>query len=641
MNKLISYFRQSLTKRLSFWIILFSVIIFLMTFGFMFKNSREAVREEAFNRANQILDNTVLRVTNILSRVEVASKMTEWLVYRHPETPDSMFVYSESMLKNYPELFSSSIAFEPNYFRKYGLYFSAYSLRTNDSIITRQGGSDEYKYFYMEWYLLPKLLDRPCWTEPYVDLDTNTGITEMLVSYCRPLKNKENQFVGTICTNVKLNWLSNTISAVKPYPNSYSIMVGKGGTFFVHPDSTKLLNKTIFTETLEKPDTAMTALGHSMIQGERGSKRMKIDGKNCYVFYSPIASTGWSMAIVCPEKDIFAGYIDLYRVVVFISVIGLLLMLYFISRIINKELKPLYRLAKQAESIASGQFDKEIPPTKNNDEIGMLTRSFANMKQSLVKYIDQLTFTTARKERIESELHIARDIQMSMVPTQFPPPDNSYGIDIYARMIPAREVGGDLYDYFILNDKMFFCLGDVSGKGVPASLFMAVTRNLFRIVAQQELDPARIAKHINSSVSHENTNCMFVTLFIGIIDLKTGSMNFCNCGHNPPIIDGQFLEMKPNYPLGFGEEFVFEEETISDIRGKQIIIYTDGLNEAENNAHETLGDERVIELVADTAGLSSQAIIDMLCKAVDDYRDGAEPNDDLTLMCIQLAKNES
>ncbi len=639
MNKLISYFRQSLTKRLSFWIILFAVIIFLMALGFMFRNSREAVRQEAFNRANQILDNTVLRVSNILNSVEVGSKMAEWLVCKHAGAPDSMFIYSQSLLENYPDLYSTSIAFEPNFYSKYGLYFSAYSIRINDSIRTRQGGSDDYNYFYMEWYLLPKLLDRPCWTEPYTDLDTQTGITEMLVSYCRPLKNNENQFIGTICTNVELNWLSKTISAVKPYPNSYSVMIGKGGTFFVHPDSTKLLNKTIFTETLEKTDTAMTALGHSMLQGERGNKRMVVDGKDCYVFYSPIAATGWSMAIVCPEKDIFAGYTALYHAVLSITVTGLLLMLYFISRIITKELKPLHRLAKQTEAIASGQFDKEIPPTQNNDEIGMLTLSFANMQQSLVKYIDQLTLTTVRKERIESELYIAREIQMSMVPTQFPTPDDSNGIDIYARMIPAREVGGDLYDYFILNGKMYFCLGDVSGKGVPASLFMAVTRNLFRIVAQQELEPAEIAQRINALVSHENKNCMFVTLFIGIIDLKTGSMNFCNCGHNPPIIDGQFLEMKPNYPLGFGEEFVFEEENISDIRGKQIIIYTDGLNEAENNAKETLGDERVLKLVADIAGLSSHAVIDMLCKAVEDYRDGAEPNDDLTLMCIRLAKN--
>ncbi|MBO4482891.1 MAG: signal protein, partial [Prevotella sp.] len=261
MNKLINYIHRKLSVRVSLWVVFFAAIIFMAALGFMFVQAREAVRQEAINRASQILDNTALRVTAILNRVEVASDMTKWLVLRHPETPDSMFTYSKSIVRNNPDLFNCSIAFEPYYYKEYGRYFSAYSKHEGDSIRTIQGGSESYQYFYMDWFLMPKLLGRACWTEPYMDLDAPTGKMEMLTSYCNPVNDKDGNFIGVVNTGLSLSWLSQTISSVKPYPNSYSIMIGHGGTFFVHPDSTKLIKQTIFTSTLEHNDTTLEALG--------------------------------------------------------------------------------------------------------------------------------------------------------------------------------------------------------------------------------------------------------------------------------------------------------------------------------------------------------------------------------------------
>ncbi len=639
MKKIINYFRQSITRWLSLWIVLFAAIIFILALSFMFFQSREAVHQEAVNRATKILDNTTLRVTNILDRVETATTMTEWLVMRHPDVADSMFVYSKGILKNNPDFHSCSISFEPYYFQDKGLYFSAYAAREGDDITLEQEGNDQYQYFYYDWYLLPKLLDRPTWTEPYMDYGYETSDkAEMLISYCRPLKDKQGKLIGVISTDLQLNWLSQTISAVKPYPNSYSVMIGKGGTYFVHPDSTKLLNQTVFTETLEKTDTALLALGHAMQNGQEGMKQMYIDGQDSYVFYKPLGNTGWSMAIVCPESDIFKGYHRLYKTIIAIVIIGLLLMFYFFSSIITKELKPLKMLSRQAETVASGNFKEELPEPKRPDEIGKLTQSFSDMQHSLVNYIDELTRTTANKERIESELHIARDIQMSMIPRIFPPFPNREDIDLYGIMTPAKEVGGDLYDFFILHEKLYFCLGDVSGKGIPASLFMAVTRNLFRIVAQQEFAPEEIAHQLNALLSKDNDRLMFVTMFIGVIDLKTGRLNFCNCGHNPPVIDGKFIEMSPNSPLGILEDNVFKGEYIDNVIGKQILVYTDGLNEAENANYQLFGDERVLEIMQQAQNMKARQIIEKLCKEVEAHRSGVEPNDDLTMLCLKLLK---
>lgn len=637
-----TYIRKSLSNRLSLWIVLFAMLIFIAALGFMFVESRKAVHDEAINRATQILDNTVQRVNAILDRVVVATDNTAWLPVCHLDAPDSMFVYSRRILQNTPDLNGCSIAFEPYFFKDRGRYFSIYSINDNDTIETIQEGNDQYEYFYMDWYQLCKLLDKPCWTEPFMDYNPG-GIysTQMITSYCKPMKDKDGQFIGTIATDLSLNWLSSTISAVKPYPHSYSIMIGRGGTYFVHPDTTKLFYQTIFTETMERPDSAVSALGHAMLRGEEGMRQLTFEGQDCYVFYKPLPSTGWSVAIVCPESDIFGGYNRLQRIVMGIVIAGLLLMLFVFSRIIKRELQPLNSLVLQTETIASGEFDKTLPDNGRIDEIGKLTQSFGDMQRSLVRYVDELKQTTSQKASIESELKVASDIQMGMVPRIFPAFPNRRDIDLYASMTPAKEVGGDLYDFFVQDERLYFCLGDVSGKGMPASLLMAITRNMFRIIAQQGLMPEEIATQINTFIAQDNERSMFVTMFIGEVDLKTGRLDFCNCGHNPPVLDGQFLEMKyDNAPVGLWEDDPFYRESIEDFRGKQLLLYTDGLNEAENAKQELLGNKRLLELMADTSELSSEEVIEMLKEAVAEHRAGAEPNDDLTLLCLKIKENE-
>jgi serine phosphatase RsbU (regulator of sigma subunit) len=245
----------------------------------------------------------------------------------------------------------------------------------------------------------------------------------------------------------------------------------------------------------------------------------------------------------------------------------------------------------------------------------------------------------AAQERIESELRIARDIQMSMVPREFPQRE---GLDMFASMTPAKEVGGDLYGYEIVNDKLYFCVGDVSGKGVPASLFMAQVTRLFQTMARQGLMPADICSQMNDALSgKDNEEGMFVTFWLGLLDMQTGHLNFCNAGHNPPIIgggdnQGDFMEMQPNAPIGLFPGLEYEGEEIESVKGRALFIYTDGLNEAENTLQEQFGDEHLLGILRDTHFDSAQQVIESLKVEVEQHRNGAEPNDDLTMMCLRI-----
>ena len=245
----------------------------------------------------------------------------------------------------------------------------------------------------------------------------------------------------------------------------------------------------------------------------------------------------------------------------------------------------------------------------------------------------------AHQERIESELRVARDIQMSMVPSLFP---DREGLDMYAAMMPAKEVGGDLYGYVLQDDRLYFAVGDVSGKGVPASLFMAQATRLFRTLASQGMMPAEICTRMNDALSGEdNENGMFVTFFLGLIDLTTGRLDFCNAGHNPPVIGGDadgghFIDIKPNAPIGLWQGLEYEGEMIENIKGKPLFIYTDGLNEAENREQKQLGDDRLLDILRDTNFENARQVIETLTAAVEQHRNGAKPNDDLTMMSIRV-----
>ena len=285
----------------------------------------------------------------------------------------------------------------------------------------------------------------------------------------------------------------------------------------------------------------------------------------------------------------------------------------------------------------------KIAHEKLEDAHGKLEETHSKLEathQELLTAYDQLEETTIAKERIESDLRIARDIQMSMVPSTFPDrPD----LDLYASMTPAKEVGGDLYGYVLLDDKLYFALGDVSGKGVPASLFMAQATRLFRTLAAQGMMPAEIATRINDALSgDDNERGMFVTMFLGLLDLTTGHLDFCNAGHNPPVLIGdgttEFIEMLANAPIGLWPGLEYEGEEIADITNRPLFVYTDGLNEAENRQQEQFTDEKLLEILQTTPFESSKKTVELLCEEVEKHRDGAEPNDDLTMLCVKFIK---
>lgn len=289
--------------------------------------SRIYIQQKAMSGAVESLEHVMNYADERIHKTEASVDKLIPLIEQHLDEPDLMFDYSRQLLKDNPDIKGCSIAFEPDFFKQKGRYFSAYSYNNNGNIETEQEGDDGYQYFYMDWYLIPHQLNRKIWIEPFEEVDT-TGIivNEIMTSYCQPICDSEGNAIGVLSADVPIKWLSDLILAQHPMPLSYCMLVGRGGSYIVHPDSTRLLYETLFTPTLEKPDSALTSMGRSMIDGETSYRSIELDGQKSHIFYMPFRQTGWSIALVCPDVVILNNYLRLLCILLPFILISLILM---------------------------------------------------------------------------------------------------------------------------------------------------------------------------------------------------------------------------------------------------------------------------------------------------------------------------
>lgn len=454
----------------------------------------------------------------------------------------------------------------------------------------------------------------------------------------------------TLTDKEKTDSVMHIIQRIKPYKHSFCILLDANGHYLLHPDSSLTVydkdsatiakRPTIFQRARLTNDTALDSLGRKMLNGERGMMEI-LKGKDySMAVYRPLQPTDWSVALVCSRLDVFASLIHIVWFAGIAVALGVLMMFVLCVIAIRRITKPLDQLTQSTSEISRGNLHVEMPELKREDEMWQLRESFVHMQQSLREHIDQLTQTTAANERIKSELSIANNIQQSMMPkTHQPLPDRS-DIDIYASLVPAKEVGGDLFDYYLYHNKLCFIVGDVSGKGIPAALYMAMTMRVFRIACRHHINSAHeIAEAMGRTLAENNESNMFITAFIGVLDLETNKLGYCNAGHNQPLMvypDGHcsLLQSESNIPLGILEHFDYEGDSMDFLVGTKMLVYTDGLTEAENPQKKQFGEEQLIHTVEDLTFLSSREIVTTLDSKVRHFANGAEQSDDLTILCI-------
>lgn len=632
----------SFSTRLSLYLVIVIGLVFVCSYLFFYYAARRSVSNEAFAHSHGEIKNTGEAIESALRQVECAVENAAILAKKSSQTPESYFDLLEAMVVSNPIIIGASIAFEPDYYPEYGYYYMPYVSRTGDTIKRQFLGGDKYDYHCMDWYLIPKLLNRNYWSEPYFD---QGGGEVVMTTYTHLLTDSNSKTYGVLTADVALAEFTRMVESMKPYERSYSFMLSRNGYYLSHQKKERILNETVFSATKEMTDTTVVHIGRQMIAGRSDVQLLNNDDTISYVFYAPIVDTGWSIASVIPRDEILRGLNTMSVKVMWGAVLGLITLFILAVLVIRKVASPLPLFSKSAHLIASGNFDAALPAISTKDELKELHDSFEYMQTSLKNYVAELEVATTHKQHIESELQIARTIQLGMVPKIFPPFPNRDDIDLYAVLRPAKEVGGDLYDFFVNGDKLYFVIGDVSGKGVPASLLMAVTRSLFRSATSLcGANPKEVVENINHSLSETNEANMFVTLFVGILNLASGRLDYCNAGHNPPvIITGQqmaFMKTIVNIPVGVFDGYSYQSSFCELQRGDSIFLYTDGVTEAQNTTNQLYGEEKLLLELKESGQKTPQECVFDIVKSVTDFEEGGEPHDDVTILAMRYSAPE-
>lgn len=403
--------RKSFSTKLSLGILLMTVTIFVVSLGVLFTQSRHIIRTEAVGRTKAVLNTTMQHIVRNLMTIENATNTCSWMIEQQFQ-PEQILDFTSRIVRLNPHIDGCSISAEPNMFKKYGRYFSAYTVRETDTITTVV--EEEYEYFQKVWYKTPRNLESGCWVVYTDEVDSlKLTLDGMIASYGKPLYSADSSMVGIISTDLSLLRLSKVMSEVRPYPNSYFMMIDDEGRYFIHPDSTRLFTQTIFTNVDPRKQYDIIALGHEMTSGKQGQMVVNVDGAPCVVCYQPVSGTKWSLAIVCPDSDVLAGYYRMTYIVVPLLVIGLLVFLLLCHRAVTVSIRPLNQLLDKTQTIASGNMEVYIPKSQRLDVIGRLQNSFATMFRYLNFHIGSVRYTTEqtklRNEELERATRMAKE----------------------------------------------------------------------------------------------------------------------------------------------------------------------------------------------------------------------------------------
>lgn len=542
------------------------------------------------------------------------------------------------------------ISFEPDELvpgEKYNSWL-IYRNPANGEFKFSQVGSDQFQYFYRDWYIVPKQLRRGLWTNPFI---SEGGIGGRVLSYSSPFSrfvDGNRLFRGVVMVDIDVEAMRGLVSNMPLSDVGFGFLLSKFGQIVIHPDSELEGNQTLFSLFYQYNDPEGRAAGRLMMAdsapGTVSYPKLPFFKSGTQVFYATTALNGWKVCVAVPANwarnqllGVLGVVLGMFLAVVVLSVAG-------ITVVARRMSKPLATLAKAANRVGHGDFSVPLPPTAAKDEIGELTAAFSTMQRELGKYVEEIKSSVAARERIEGELSAARAIQNDILPKLLPPLPDCPTFSLAPALRPARAIGGDMYDIFFLDkDHLLFMVGDVSGKGIAAALFMAIASTLQRNIAAMESSPAEIMRKLNQTLAQKNNAMMFLTSFLGVLNISTGEFEYCNAGHNPPLClrtagGCEELRVLNGPPLGIDEDAAYTSSRLDLVDGDTLILYTDGVTEAFNTAGEMFTLSRLRETGEELArsGKTPAEMLDSILRSVDEFAAGCEQSDDITLLILRF-----
>ena len=499
-------------------------------------------------------------------------------------------------------------------------------------------GSDEsyFDYFESSWYTAAMEAGTVLFTDTYPDA-YGRGL---MISCAAPFFDAQDQFAGVVCMDILIGDLTSYVIDVALGEGAYAFLVNASGDIIASADM-KAADAAF--ESILTPSSAVYEVSAPIVQGDTGVLRTS---SGVYYAYTPVSSANWRFCVHIPESLVLAPVKAMERNIIaaifaFVAALALIIfcVVLMVRRFSRRLTAPLTALGQDVQTISSGNLDYRAE-IRSNDEIGDLAGSFNSMAASLKQHIENLTSVTAEKERIGAELDVATHIQKSMLPCIFPAFPERKEFDVYATMTPAKEVGGDFYDFFMVDDThLAVVMADVSGKGVPAALFMVIGKTLIKDHTQPGKSLGEVFTDVNNMLCDANSEGLFITAFEGVLDLVTGEFRYVNAGHEPPYICKQdegfeAYRIKAGFVLAGMEDLRYREGSLQLTPGDRIFLYTDGVTEATDGANQLYGSERLHRVLNANLTAAPEALLTAVKADVDKFVGDAPQFDDITMLCL-------
>lgn len=631
-------FNKSIAYRLSIFISLSVIGVFIAFIIITYAFNSRVIKNNIENKAIALSFESIKEVEKkLISTKEITQNIAQQILFYSQHNKAELLI--SGLMEKYLYLNALHINIDPDIL---GIeYHNYFFIRKNDLLISEKGNEKIFDCIE-EKEIYKKLLTsgQSSWSEVF----TCKSNGKMVVSFYVPIlteigEKNENTIIGSVICELSLQDLNEMINSLKIGENGYAILVSNDGTYLTHPNSDWIFEKNLYSIAKEEYNPDEISIDNVLVDKLTGSVIAYpeyLNYKKCWVYFTPIEETGWTLIFLYPHEEIFSPLYQALLRMLFVSVVGILIIYFVITFITNKLIEPLSTVTSQLKKFSSSP---DVTELDTMDEVKLVSDSLNFLKAWYVKYRQNQQQIEKRDKQRRIDLVEASEIQYSLIKLDFSSIKKIGTIDLYAIYKPARIVSGDLFDFFFTDkEKMIFTIGDVSGKGIPAAFFMSIAQTVIKNNSRYP-DAHEIVEHVNNELYTTNQHQFFLTLFLGIIDLKTGVLQYCNAAHTITYIlksNGEIVELEQSHgmPLGIYPNKNFNNSKLKLDVGDTLILYTDGVTEMQNENQKHFGNNELKKTLRKLSGYQPEELVGYLENKLELFKGNAIQNDDITLMAI-------
>jgi len=618
------YCRLNFAQKLILSLLSVLLLIFGIILISLLVSSRNYIKFNACNQAYSIAHNIIQTLDRKIFEIEQIPHIITSFV--KPENNQDIHNLPQQILNSYPYLQKCFILSDTNRYTPKPIY--SYATQTRPDTVL-------YPAFLKNKQLIFRHNNHNGhWSFSSQKTD-NT-----IICYCEPIYNHNHRKLGLLGIEFPIERMTDFIHDIRLFESGYIFLTDEYGNFILHPHKNISKFKNILSY-INQPTINYSNILDRFFWGQEGNGIVFRNNIKYFIYFVTVKNLNWRMGIICPYDEISTTYHKFYSLLLVILCSSMLFLIWAVFKIVYKISRPLKIFAVNVKKISNGEIDLNLPSITSDDEIGELHEAFRQMQENINAYIRRLHISTEENEKINTEIRLARKLQERFLPKSI---QLSPNIELCRELRQSKSVGGDLYEYFLIENHLYFVIGDVSGKGIPAALYMASVIKLFRYVASRQISTARICDIINSYMCDNTDDDMYITMFVGIMDIHTGKITFTNAGHPAPFIIHEnkqisYLNKYPDAPIGIVDDYRFSEHTYTLSRGCQILLYTDGITDAENAHSQFFGKSRLVQCLRHTPSNHPNEIIQAVIDEIQTHIHDREQSDDFTILSI-LYKGE-